>query len=319
MHTFTVRSIVAPAVAALLVAVGASNALADPGFTPDSNDAVGVGSDTTELVMNALATEYNRSGQVVASRRLASFDATGSSSIVPRAGAASITRPSGSSAGIDALQATASLTFARSSRGPNNATDKGTVFYPYANDKLSYIYAKPTSSASTRLTAADLRAIYTCAKTNWNQFGGANKLIQARIPGAGSGTRAFFLTSIGVTEQQIVAAIAQPNTRCDVAEVRENDPRAVIGKSAAIAPFSVARYTTLSTSDKSKVALASRAPFAPTRVVYNVLRANGVQAFGPLFNQRSWICTSTKAGQVIAAQGFTRLPASTCGVGVRVP
>ncbi|MGL5866154.1 MAG: substrate-binding domain-containing protein [Dermatophilaceae bacterium] len=319
MHKFPIRSLVATGVAALLVAAGASNAHADPEFTPDANDVVGVGSDTTELVMNTLATEYNNSGDVVAGRRLASWDAVGSRFIRPRFGAGPILRPTGSFAGIDTIQETRSVTFARSSRGPDEIADRGTVFYPFARDRLNYAYAKPTSVVATNLSSADLREIYTCVKTNWQQFGGPNKRIQARIPEFGAGLRTFFLNSIGVTEEQIAEAVDQPDTRCDVAAVQSNDPAAVIDQPGAIVPFSVAKYSSLPISDKDQVSLATMAPFAPSRLVYNVLRANSVPAIGPLFDEASWICTSTRAGQVIAARGFTRLPSGQCGVGVPVP
>ena len=67
--------------------------------------------------------------------------ATGSANIVPRRNANSLPRPNGSSAGIDALQATNSLTFARSSRGPNTTGDEGLAFLPYAPDGLGYAFA----------------------------------------------------------------------------------------------------------------------------------------------------------------------------------
>ncbi len=82
------------------------------------------------------------------------------------------------------------MSFARSPRGPNATGDEGTSFYPFATDKTSYVYSThPKSHAPLTLTAADLFAIYTCAKTDWSQFGQPAGHIEAKIPQAGSGIR----------------------------------------------------------------------------------------------------------------------------------
>ena len=107
------------------------------------------------------------------------------------------------------------------------------------------MFSKPGSHVKLNLAAAGLKDIYTCAKTNWSQFNKPAGHIRAKIPQPGSGTRTFFLGSIGVTEAQLQAAIAQPDAVCDVKEVQEHDPSAVIGNVNAIAPFSFARYKTL--------------------------------------------------------------------------
>lgn len=295
---------------ALASSLTAAPAQADPTFTPDGNDVVGVGSDTTENVVDALARRYNATA-IVGGRRLASFDATGSANIQPRQQGGSIPRPNGSSAGIDALQSTPSLSFARSSRGPR-AGDEGTTFYPYAVDRLSYIVAKPDTNAGLSLNNAQLRAIYTCERRSW----GEGTRIRAKVPQAGSGTRAFFLSTIGVTEAEIADAIAQRDNFCDVAEVQENDPAPVIGSPNAIAPFSFARFKTLPAGQKSQVRYAGNAPFEVSRDVYNVIRTANTGSLGQFFDESSWICTNADANQVIQAQGFTRLPAGQCGVAI---
>src|SRR5262245_14400852 len=122
-------AVAAGAIALSLALTGPAHS--DPKFLPDKNDLVGVGSDTSEIVVNDLANAWNKA-KVAGSRRLASFDATGSATIVLRKGSDPITRPNGSSAGIDELQANPDVTFARSSRGPNATGDEGTSFYPYA-------------------------------------------------------------------------------------------------------------------------------------------------------------------------------------------
>ena len=132
----------------------ATPAQADPAFTPDANDMVGVGSDTTEFVMQKLAGAFN-SAVVGGAIRMASWNATGSTTIVPRRNAASIPRPNGSSAGIDAVQSTGSLTFARSSRGPNPTGDEGMAFFPYASDGPGYAFATGTHAVTLRALERD--------------------------------------------------------------------------------------------------------------------------------------------------------------------
>ncbi|MDX6308402.1 MAG: hypothetical protein QOI06_1448 [Nocardioidaceae bacterium] len=316
MHKLYRRTGAAAAGALAISMVLTGPAHSDPKFVPDSNDIVGVGSDTTEFVMNHLASAFN-TATVGGTRRMASFDATGSATIVLRKGTSAITRPDGSSAGIDELQANTDVSFARSSRGPNTTGDEGTSFYPYAQDKLSYVYANPTSNVSHNLTAQDLFSIYTCAKTNWKQFGRPAGHIQAKIPQAGSGTRTFFEASIGETETQMQDAINQPNKVCSVTEVQEHDPNAVIGLPNAIAPFSFARYKILDAATRAKLTYAHNAnagAFQVTRNVYNVIRTADTSSLGQFFDSSSWICTSTKAASVIKQQGFTSLPAGQCGV-----
>jgi ABC-type phosphate transport system substrate-binding protein len=265
--------------------------------------------------MNALAAKFN--GQKVGgSRRLASFDAEGSATIVLRKGSAPITRPNGSSAGIDELQANPDVSFARSSRGPNATGDEGTSFYPYAKDKLSYVFAKPDSNVSPNLSASDLFDIYTCAKTDWSDFGMPAGHIEAKIPQAGSGTRSFFEASIGETEQQMQDAINQPDNVCSVNEVEEHDPNAVIGQPNAIAPFSFARYKILSKAVKKQLTYAANvgAPFNVSRNVYNVIRTADTGSLGSFFDTGSWLCNSASAAKVIKSQGFSLLPAGQCGV-----
>jgi ABC-type phosphate transport system substrate-binding protein len=290
-------------------------ALSDPKFVPDKNDIVGVGSDTTQFLLNDLAGKWN--GQKVAgSRRLASFDATGSTTIVLRKGSDPITRPNGSSAGIDELQANPDVSFARSSRGPNATGDEGTSFYPYAVDDLSYVYANPDSSVDPTMTASDLFDIYTCAKTDWSDFGMPAGHIEAKVPQPGSGTRTFFLASIGETEQQLEQAINEPDDQCSVDEVEEHDPNPFLGNPNAVGPFSGARYKTLPKGVKKQLTYAADkgSPFDPNRNMYVVIRTADTVDLGKYFDTDSWLCTNKSSKKVIKANGFALLPAPQCGV-----
>lgn len=311
-HPLRVGALMVAGALALSVATMGS-ASADPKFTPDNNDIVGVGSDTTQFLVTDLAGAFNKA-KVGGSMRLASWDATGSATIVPRKGAEEITRPNGSSAGIAELRANPDISFARSSRGPNATGDEGTSFYPFAQDKLGYVYAHPKSDVPDDLTAQDLYNIYTCQDTDWSDFGMPAGHIEAKVPQAGSGTRTFFLASIGETEQQLEDAIAQPDNVCSVTEVEEHDPSAVIGQPDAVAPFSFARYSILDKKTKKKITYATNAPFNVTREVYNVIRTADSGKYDQFFNTSSWICTSAQAQKIVQKEGFILLPAGQCGV-----
>lgn len=146
--------------AALLVAASVSPALADPpapGGNPTFGALVGLGSDTTQDVLNGIAA-------AIGDDKLASYDAVGSTTVVTRSGGISIPRASGSGAGRDLLRVaigqtpsasvaipggTAPVTaansvgqidFARSSGGPANAdlSASGVLTYvPFARDAVT--------------------------------------------------------------------------------------------------------------------------------------------------------------------------------------
>ncbi|MER5793500.1 hypothetical protein ABT137_34575, partial [Streptomyces sp. NPDC001980] len=129
------------AVALGLGALAAPAAYADPDSATDYRQLAGVGSDTTQDVMNALGNAItNSNGKVIAS-----WNATGTSPITTKStGSCTITRPDGSGAGITALNTaldgnTGCVDFARSSRGPNNTTTTDLTFIPYAKDAVSWV------------------------------------------------------------------------------------------------------------------------------------------------------------------------------------
>jgi ABC-type phosphate transport system substrate-binding protein len=295
--------------AAALTAALATPASADPSFTPGATDIVGVGSDTTEFVMNDLASAYNATTPKPASL-VASWDATGSATITPRAGAASITRPNGSSAGITALNNNTSLDFARSSR-PRQSSDGAVQFLPFAKDVIKYA-ANTTTNAPLNLTAAQLANIYKCTSTTWTQVGGTSTAtIKPVLPQANSGTRTTFLSSISVTEAQVGTCVTVG---------QEHDPAAVAGDLDKIVPFSQGRFNKLA---NPKPIQLNTSGYTYTRNLYNVVRnvSGGVDTrlqpfFGDGLNNAGWICSSA-ATSVIANAGFTQLTfAEGCGAAV---
>jgi ABC-type phosphate transport system substrate-binding protein len=219
------------AAAATLIAGTVTTASASPndppkGVTPAAYDIVGVGSNTTEYVMDQLTTGYDATikKDSPAHPKVYSYDALPEGAnvasptykITPKAGCATIERPDGSSAGITALNTTqvikykgdsyACINFARSSRSRKSTDPKdakgGIVFVAFAKDAITWAVrskAKGGSDAPTSLTLAQLEGIFTCATTNWSKVGGKNAAIKVYLPQAGSGTLSTWETDMGIT------------------------------------------------------------------------------------------------------------------------
>lgn len=279
------KSLVAVTVlAATASALAVAPAMADPvttklaKTTPRAFDVVGVGSDTIESVLNQLSVAYNAAHKTHNATHpyIYSWDATPinqptnlTSKIKPKSGCASILRPDGSSAGILALAATPRdsnkknncFDFARSSRA-RAATDPGKakgglLFVALAKDAVTYS-TSGTSNAPTNLSTKQLTEIYSCTvpatgsnpANNWADLGGKKAPILPVLPQTGSGTRSFFLATIGVTT---------PGS-CVNSTPEENEGVAGVFKGAnapnVIFPFSVGKYI----SQKFHSALCGKKP-----------------------------------------------------------
>ncbi|MEU9447582.1 substrate-binding domain-containing protein [Streptomyces sp. NPDC048277] len=301
---------------ALGLGVLAAPAYADPTSATDYRQLAGVGSDTTQDVMNALGeTITNSSGKVIAS-----WNATGSSPITTKAtGSCSITRPDGSGAGITALNTaldgnTGCVDFARSSRGPNDTSTSDLTFIPYAKDAVAWV-KQDGSALPDNLTTAQLKAIYECTLTSLNGV-----TLTPILPQSASGTRAFFLSSIGVTTPG--SCVTSDST------IQENDG-SVIDSAGDIFPYSVAQYTaqeTLVVDDRRGDAvlgsvdgqgarnsdLSLNASFPYLRNVYNVVptaKLSNSLIADTFVGTGSKVCSNTA---VITSYGFGSL-GSACG------
>ncbi len=217
MRTF-VKLMASAAAAATVTAMAiVPAALADPPPPPPvaNHDVIGVGSDTTEFIIDQLSHDFNlrlKASAVHFWSENATNPATGAigDSVVLKKGCKAIPRPNGSSQGIAALttenqtvKGHPCIDFARSSRN-RQPTDPvygkgGVAFVTLGGDAETYA-TQPGTYAPANLTTLDLFNIYTCKWTRWNQVPGDhnNKPIVAFIPQSGSGTRAFFLTAIGI-------------------------------------------------------------------------------------------------------------------------
>ena len=300
---------------------------ADPSFVPSKTDIVGVGSDTTQGVLNALATGYN-SKSPAPTVKLASWDATPKGgAYTPATGCAASTRPDGSGAGITALKAdtTGCIDFARSSR-PNSATEDNLVFVPFAKDVLTYAFDYPSTNAIKNLTKTELASIYTCSKLTWSSVraGASSAAIKPRLPQTGSGSRSVFLTAIGVTEAQITSAKTKPGCLL-VDTVQENDPAVVNNDANVIVSFAKSRFTVLGGTTGTSIDLSSQnsgftGGFNVPRPLFNVFKEvastpNKLPTqFNAIFGSAGYIC-STAGQNIVHAQGFTSLTAG-CGTPV---
>jgi ABC-type phosphate transport system substrate-binding protein len=188
-----VRSLVAMgAVAATATALAVAPALADPvnshfrAITPQPYDVVGVGSATTQNMVNALSVAYNKTVKHHNSTHpfILSWDATPphnpnllTQQIRTKAGCPKNLRPDGSSAGIKALGTAGTVkfrgktypcvNFARSSRA-FSATSGDPVFGPggvsftiLAKDAVTYA-TTANSNVPNNLTTAQLSEIFGC-------------------------------------------------------------------------------------------------------------------------------------------------------------
>jgi ABC-type phosphate transport system substrate-binding protein len=344
MRKTAAKLLTAAALATSLVTVASGTALADPTVVPATADIVGVGSDTTQTVLNQFSTDYNAYltglGDTT-SPRLYSFDATGSATITAKAGTTAFTRPNGSGAGILKLNETAPVApvdFARSSRGPQSPDVASDIFVAFAKDAVTWSAKSTGSNAPANLTTADLKGIYSGTITTWNQitdipgYTGPAVAIKAFLPQASSGTRSFFLKAIGVTT--VGTTIITGPEENEGTDSALNDANAIF-------PYSVGHYIGQvygghsSGSDAAGVLSLRNVNgvvpitagntinpvFAnPTygRVLYNVVRnaewtAATVKgtALRNIFSSTGWICTNGAAD--IASYGFLVLPGAACG------
>jgi ABC-type phosphate transport system substrate-binding protein len=269
-----------------LAACGASLASALIGITAAHADPVvpaggntydrplqGMGSDTTEEVLNALSEAITVNGNPV----IASYNAKGTTGFTTRSAANTPagsnctytgnptpsstyvegTRADGSGNGRKALAdaytsgktTKGCLDFARSSSlGAAGSNSIPLAYIPMATDGLGFVVTG-SSALPRQLTNQNLIDIYHC---NYPGFSGATPTRFALIPQAGSGTRGTWLGKVGLTESDLTNASSLPcvsdqsdygksgSTRGGSKPIQENQGNVVANNS--IAPMSIAAY-----------------------------------------------------------------------------
>lgn len=221
--------VAAVAVAGLVMTVAAPAGALDagPSTAPKlGTDIIGVGSDTTQWVMDKLTTDYDAA--VTTGPRLINYDAcvgntnqatatglgdnpdgsgfpcgadaTGTKAGVPRpatvidpAAPASAVMANGSGSAWTLLRTPTDplfndVAFARSSSAASTADiAAGEIPLPFAVDKFVSVVS-PTGPAPATLTGQQILRIFNGTYTNWNQVGGKNAPIHPYLPKTGSGT-----------------------------------------------------------------------------------------------------------------------------------
>lgn len=172
-----IKTIILAAAGVALVGAGiAAPSMADP--TTTGRLLNGMGSDTTQFVMNGFAKTTNGAN-------VASWDAFGPATVdMGNQGCTSVSRANGSGAGRTALlnnNPAGCLQFARSSSFSANA---GLTYYPFATDGLTFAVTQ-NSSVPRTLSKAELVSIYKC-ETEYVPV----------LPQTGSGTRGDTLNYI---------------------------------------------------------------------------------------------------------------------------
>lgn len=321
MKRKSMASTLAIALAASTVSLFATPAVAAGQNPLDTFDAtvgapadaiVGVGSDTTQIVVHALTDAWN----VSHTPKLASFAGIGDPPDVKlrTSSAGTITRASinGSGNGKKKLYGTGNNTevnFARSSSTLNDdEKNAGLQQAAFAVDGMKMAVGA-TTNAPAAITPQEVLGIFKREITDWSQIDPAKSgAIKPYMPQDGSGTYSFFrdkLTELnnGVTYTPPAGvAFSQEHSTTEI----EADPNAIL-------PFSTARA-------KGKDAIMQFLSGTEwKRAVYNVVRgadttdANIVAAFG----QNGFLC-SAEGRAVIEEAGFVPLATAaqggSCGV-----
>lgn len=238
--------------AATAVALNTGTASADPTTAP--RPIVGVGSDTTDPVMNRLSETIVIDG----SKPLASYDALGPTFdsrgtaagceyLDNRPGATTdpaLRRPNGSGAGRNALIASQTsgnarfgcLDYSRSSSLNLKQASVQLTYIPFALDGLTYAVRRD-SIIPKDLTQPQLIAIYNCEFPDYVPL----------IPQAGSGTRSSWLSFVGLKESDVASSACVKDVFVDPAtgantSVQEHDGRGLVTKTS-IVPFSASQWS----------------------------------------------------------------------------
>ena len=342
------------AAVAALVAGTVTTAVAAPndppkGVTPRIYDIVSVGANTDENLFNQLSIDYNKTipakDHNPSHPYLYTFNATapGSTStkptsIAPKAGCKSITRPNGSGPGLKALEASQKIgkyyciDFDRSSSG--RSTAPATVTYvEFAKDALTWATrsaAHGGSDAPANLTKAQLQSIFTCKTTNWKAVGGKKGAIKVYLPQTGSGTLSSWLKFMGINPDNIPKCISLAPEENEGTYAGFNSPNAVFIYSIAdwvaqkyhkntfgsnvTGVLDINKINKISPITSGKVpTINPHFPASFFRTIYNVVR--GTHSIDPrlvsLLGPKGYLCTNAIAKKDIADYGF--LPDPRCG------
>lgn len=328
MARLVLRTVTALAAGAVALTLATGVAHADPAAPLAATDIAGVGSDTTQYVLDGLATAYNATSPA---KKLGSWDAVapdGSTApITTKTGCAPIARPNGGSAGIAALLAdtTNCIDFARTiSPKATDGTQNSLTFYAFGRDGVSWAHIN-SAKTPANLTTVQLAQIYSCQVTNWKTINAslASNPIHAKLPQSGSALRKTFLARIGLSDATVGSCVDQT--------VQQNRGTDLNGDKLALVPHSIASWVAQKignvTDVRGGVVLGKINKLVPTVgtgantklntkfdsnylfLIYNAVKTARAAEFGTLFKPSGFICKNPK---IIQKYGFAPLT-STCG------
>lgn len=281
---FAKRAAVVAGATTLAAVMVAGTAQADPTEFRELN---GVGSDTTQDVMNGLGGKIVDPNNSPAHLLIASYDAvnpvTGvahecivlrSGRTCPPAGGG-IIRPNGSSEGIAALRAdmasgAGNVDFARSSSGVSDSSDTSLTWIPFAEDAVT-LAVKTGSTLKTDVSFAastsDLKRVYNCKDTAGNTLpagqyptindaNGNPVTVHPLVPQSGSGTRKFWAAQLGFSPTNLPSCVSDQAK--DGSQVEEHDGSGLqrtvaVDGAEDIMPFSIAQWIAQSNNATTKV------------------------------------------------------------------
>lgn len=241
MQSKTLGRAVSVAVGAVLtITVAGTPAFADPASSTDYRTLAGVGSDTTQDVLNGLAESIT---DTTGAKTVASWDARGSAQIKTRATGCTVARPNGSGAGRTALKLAVTpgteyagcIDFARSSSGTGLVPEGTGTWIPFAVDAVTYA-VNADSDLPNNLTSVQLERIYQCLTDNI-----AGEPVKPLLIQAGSGTRSFWNQKVGITETEIANG-DYPCLESLDNTIQEHDGRVLEDHNNYVLPFSVAQF-----------------------------------------------------------------------------
>lgn len=247
------------------------SAIAEPNGPPTFRALAGSGSDTTQDVLNGLSDvvlgDDPEIPGVDSTKLIASYNASPPGNITTKDPNAAnpnsnpnctFARAVGSTNGVRALvrertnarnapagsdASDPCLDFARSSANTSQLAEfngTGLTYIPFAVDAVTYATRKG-SGVSRNLTAASLAQIYTCTHPQQSTF-------RPLLPLSGSGTRTFFLQTIGLTDSPTFTTTNPCVSQVDALgnPLLENTGN-LLTDARQIAPYSIAQYISQST------------------------------------------------------------------------
>jgi hypothetical protein len=323
--------------------ISASPASADP--AAGTYQLIGIGSDTTQNVMNDLATAIN----TATPGTLASWDAIGSPvsiNVKPsqsgctytRSAAGEAAEANGSGAGRSRLLEAVTvgdarfgcINYARSSSGRTTGFTPLT-WVEFASDTMSYVTRSDGDVSRVGFTLTDIQNVFKCL----------NPDVHPVLPQVGSGSRSFWLGQMGITETQInngqfnclvpgatYNSVGVTPAYTMVGRPNSQENSAIGLKKDEMFPFSVGLYNVQAAGNNTDVRgplnvlgqigtgsaalpVTGNTTFTVSRKLYNIIPADKVSTtpWSTVFvGPSSSICTNTAT---IVANGFS--PIASCG------